>query len=85
MLAVTVRDGSIVDATLTTSEGTNGFADTMWNPFWAWMGAAHPNDEALMAALDRPSAGPARVNRSLRVWHQRVQQYVDAVQAGGTR
>jgi hypothetical protein len=81
-LDVTVRDGQIVDVTLTTAHGTNGFSDTMWGPFWAWMEETHPADEGRMAALEDPGASPARVNRSLRLWHQRVQQYVDAVQAG---
>lgn len=85
VLAVTVRDGAIVDASLTTAHGTNGFSDTMWNPFWAWMGRTHPNDESLMAAMEVPDASPARVNSSLRLWHQRVQQYVEAVQAGKAR
>src|SRR3954453_16416413 len=38
VLTVTVRHGGIVDTTLMTADATNGFADTMWNPFWAWMG-----------------------------------------------
>jgi hypothetical protein len=85
VLAVTVRDGEIVDATLTTAHNTNRFADTMWNPFWAWMGKAHPNDQPRMAALEEPNASPARVNSSLRLWHQRTQQYVHAVKAGKAR
>ncbi len=85
VLAVTVRDGVIVDATMTTAHNTNRFAATMWNPFWKWMARAHPNDEPRMAALEEPNASPARVNGSLRLWHQRMQGYVDAVQAGKTR
>ncbi len=85
VLSVTLRDSAIVDTTLTTAHGTNGFADTMWNPFWTWMGRTHPNDEPRMAAVESPQASPARVSGSLRLWHQRVQQYVDAVQAGRTQ
>jgi hypothetical protein len=82
VLTVTVRDGRISNATLTTAHTTNGFADTMWDPFWAWMGDAHPDDEAMMTAFENPGASPARVNRSLRLWEKRTQQYVDAVRAG---
>jgi hypothetical protein len=82
VLAVTVQEGAITDARLTTAHVTNGFSDTMWDPFWAWMDEAHPNDEAVMAAFEDPHAGSARVQRSLRLWEQRTQQYVDAVQAG---
>ena len=82
VLSVTVREGAISDATLTTAHVTNGFADKMWDPFWAWMDEAHPNDEAMMAAFEKPNAGSGRVNRSLRLWRKRTQQYVDAVQAG---
>jgi hypothetical protein len=82
VLAVTVRDGAIDDLTLTTAHNTNGFSDTMWEPFWAWMAQAHPNDEAMMAAFEEAGASPARVSRSLRLWQQRTQQYVQAVRAG---
>ena len=82
VLSVTVREGAISDATLTTAHVTNGFADKMWDPFWAWMDEAHPNDEAMMAAFEKPNAGSGRVNRSLRLWRNRTQQYVEAVQAG---
>ncbi len=85
VLSVTLRDGAIVTTTLTTAHDTNGFADAMWDPFWEWMGRTHPNDEPRMGALEKPGASPARVSASLRLWHQRVQQYVDAVQAGTTR
>lgn len=84
-LIVTVHDGAIVNTTLSTAHATNGFAATMWDPFWAWMGKAHPHDERLMALMEQPGASPARVNASLRLWHRRVQQYVDAAQAGRTR
>lgn len=84
VLALTVRDGAIVDASLTTAHDTNGFADTMWDPFWTWMDETHPSDEQLMAAFENPAATPARVARSLHLWQQRVQQYVNAVQAGET-
>ena len=84
VLTLTLRDGAIVDATLTTAHATNGFSDTMWDPFWAWMGRTHPNDEPRMAALEKPQANPALVSSSLGLWHQRVQQYVDAVRAGKT-
>lgn len=82
---ITVREGAIVHLTLTTAHETNGFADTMWDPFWAWMDEAHPADERLMAAMEDPGASPARVDRSLRLWQRRTQQYVDAVQAGKTQ
>ncbi|WP_457109337.1 hypothetical protein [Marmoricola sp. URHA0025 HA25] len=85
VLALTVRDRVIVDATLTTAHNTNGFSDTMWDPFWIWMEVAHPNDEQLMAAFENPAATPARVTRSLNLWQQRIQQYVGAVQAGLTQ
>jgi hypothetical protein len=85
VLTVTVRHGEIVDTTLTTGDATNGFAHTMWNPFWAWMGQTHPNDEPSMRALEDPGASAARVATSLRLWHLRMQQYVDAVRAGRAR
>lgn len=86
VLAVTVRDGMlVVDARLTTAHDTSGFSDTMWDPFWAWMGRTHPNDESRMAAFEKPHASAARVTSSLRLWHRRVQQYVEAVQAGTAR
>jgi len=85
VLTVTLRDGAIVDTTLTTADATNGFAETMWNPFWAWMGRTHPNDEPSMRAVEDPGASAARVTSSLRLWHQRMQQYVDAVHAGKAR
>jgi len=82
MFLATVRDGEIVDISLITAHDTNGFADTMWNPFWNWMGKAHPNDESRMKAAENPNSSPAQVTSSLELWQRRVQEYVDAVRAG---
>ena len=60
----------------------NGFARTMYEPFWKWMDANHPNDMPLMSAFENPDATPPQVEESLQLWHKRVQEYVDAVRAG---
>ena len=82
VLNVSVRDGVIVGTSLMMAHSTNGFAVNMYEPFWEWIWANHPNDEAILAAFEDPDASPDRVDRSLQRWQQRVQQYVDAVHSG---
>jgi hypothetical protein len=81
-LTVTVRDGAVVATRMDAAFNSNGFAATMWEPFWAWMDQAHPSEAALLAAFEDPNARAARVERSLRLWETRTGQYVAAVEAG---
>ena len=79
-----VRDDRIEVAMLTFVDAPSAFEDRNKGPepFWIWLWEAHPTDEALLDAWGDPTADPATVDRSLRLWERRVEEYVDAVQAG---
>ena len=79
-----VRDDRIEVAMLTFIDAPSAFEDKDKEPepFWIWLWNAHPEDERLLDAWGDPSADPATVDRSLRLWERRVEEYIDAVQAG---
>lgn len=77
-----VQDGKIVSAQLGVEYANNGFSSKMWEPFAAWVAEAHPKQAADMYAFWPNTSLEARTPRSIRLWRQNVQEYVQEQQAG---
>lgn len=74
-LDVTIRDGEIVEFQDAWDFMRNGFSAEMWEPFAAWVAQEHPADARTMytdSSHSEPRFGPA----SLRLWEQRIADYV---------
>jgi hypothetical protein len=75
---IVIRDGEIVDVQDDVPFMTNGFSSKMWEPFAGWVGQRYPKDGAIMYE-DWPDAdSPSLTDRSLELWTQHTQDYVDA-------
>jgi hypothetical protein len=78
-LAVTIRDGRITEFEERWGYMSSGFNTEMWAPFAAWISQEHPADARRMYTDSRHTqARPGPV--SLRLWEQRVADYVAARQ-----
>jgi hypothetical protein len=73
----TVENGQITAATMSIPE-TNGFTETVWNPFAEWVAEHHPQDGALMYADWPATTTPAMGKRSATLWAEHVAEYVEA-------
>lgn len=79
---ITVLDGKITAVEQQLDFESNGFSAQMWEPFATWVSEAHPRDAATMYA-DWPSTSDMALNGpSIRLWAQRVQEYVSVEQGG---
>jgi hypothetical protein len=76
---LTVRDGEIVRAAGNVE--ISEFSPQMWEPFFYWMDANHPDDAEVMYI---PSGNGARfTEESIRLWEQHIREYVAAETAEG--
>jgi hypothetical protein len=76
--SVTIRDGEIVNMQDDVPFLTNGFSEQMWEPFADWVGKRYPQDAPVMYE-DWPDAdGQSLTDRSLKLWAQHTQDYIDA-------
>jgi hypothetical protein len=73
----TVRDGEIVRVSV--DWNTDKFSPQMWEPFAAWVLKEYPRDAAAMYNADQTNF--LLTKRSVRLWEQRTQEYVDVVTA----
>ncbi len=75
---LTVRDGEIVRASQ--SFETAEFSPRMWEPFAAWVSSTFPEDAAVMYP-DETYSGVRLTEESVRLWEQRVRDYVREIVA----
>ena len=79
-LDITVRDGKIVEAVEVVDPNTNGLGPEMWYPFADWLVANHPDDVFVMfATADGGMLKDSYTDDEIRVWAQRVEEYVQVV------
>jgi hypothetical protein len=79
-LDITVRDGKVVSAVEVVDPNTNGLASEMWWPFAGWLVANHPDDVLVMfATADGGMLKDSYSDDEIRVWAQRVEEYVQVV------
>ena len=76
--SLTVEDGEIVDASMELASRTNGFYEEMWRPFAKWVTRAHPEDAALMYYQWPETDWASETPRSMALWRDHVQDYVEA-------
>jgi hypothetical protein len=75
-----VRDGQIVYAFVDFPYNSNGFSGEVWEPFLAFVEANHRGDADSMYTGDR--SDPLYTPEALRLWKQRVADYVAAETPG---
>jgi hypothetical protein len=79
-LDITVRDGKIVEAMEVVNPNTNELGSEMWFPFADWLVANHPDDVLVMfATADGQWLKDSYTDDEIRVWAQRVEEYVQVV------
>lgn len=78
---VAVRDGEITRIDETLEFMDNGFSEHVWEPFAAWVADRHPADVEVMYA-DADQSGASFAPRSLRLWEQRISEWVAFEQQG---
>ncbi len=77
---LTIRDGKIFSVFQEFPFDTNGVAELMWDPLAEWIAAEHPEDVAVM--YDAGQTMFRLTVESIRLWAQRVPEYVAAVGQG---
>ena len=75
-LDVRVVDAEIIRVWERFPYNGSGFSDEMWEPFARWVSSAHPADAGVMYQ-DSAQTEPRLDDRSLRLWTQRIVEYVD--------
>jgi hypothetical protein len=75
ILDVTIAAGEITKVEEHWSYMTNGFNDEMWEPFRIWITEEHPGDTQAMYT-DATFSQPRSDARSLRLWEQRLAEWV---------
>jgi hypothetical protein len=73
---LTVRDGKIVASYHV--DGSNDFSDQVWGPFARWIKTEHA-DDVLVMYRDLSQTSSRNTDESLRLWEQRIGEYVQAV------
>jgi hypothetical protein len=73
-----VQDGKITSAICTRSYITNGSSAERWEPFQRWVTSAHPEDLQTMY----PAGEFGITKEAIRLWDQRIREWVAAVKAG---
>jgi hypothetical protein len=76
-LDVTVADGKIVSNDGDSRLHMNGFASEAYEPFTQWVARRHFADLEIMFT-DMTLAGPRTNPRSLRLWEQRLAEYIES-------
>ncbi len=76
-LDVTVADGKVVSSDGDSRLHLNGFASEAYDPFTQWVARRHFADLEFMFS-DMTLAGPRSNPRSLRLWKQRLAEYVES-------
>jgi hypothetical protein len=76
-LDVTVADGKVVSNDVDTRLHMNGFASEAYDPFAQWVARRHFADLEVMFS-DMTLGGPRSDPRSLRLWEQRLAEYVES-------
>jgi ketosteroid isomerase-like protein len=73
-----VRNGKITSAVSTWAYITNGFSAERWEPFQRWVTSTHPEDVPVMYPVGEFEI----TKRSIKLWKQRLREWVAAVKAG---
>jgi len=74
---LTLVAGKVVSIVDRSDEGMSDFSNQIWQPFAAWVGENHPDDQAVM--YDPYPTGWRITEESIPVWEQRLREYVAEV------
>jgi hypothetical protein len=61
--------------------GDAEFVPQVWDPFYAWVSTAYPDDAAIM--FPGGFSDPALTQESIPIWEQRTREYVEVVRRAG--
>jgi hypothetical protein len=76
-----IRDNKITSAHTVFNYNTNGFSDTMWEPFAAWVAKNHPRDAAIMYSDWPGTSREALTDESISLWQQHTENYLAVMRA----
>lgn len=79
-LIVTVKDDKIVTAKEVDTFLTNGFSSQMWIPFSGFVVGEFPKDASIMYSDWPATDSPATTDRSIALWAEHSQDYVNEYQ-----
>lgn len=74
---IVIRDGRVDGFTEQLEFQENDFNDEVWEPFYEWLLATHPDDVAVMYSNDS-AEGYSTTDESIALWERRTREYVDA-------
>jgi hypothetical protein len=81
---LTVRDGEVVAAASHLAYVDNGASKQTWEPFRTWVSTTFPDDATVMYTDDDRDYGRI-TEESIRLWEQRIREYVTSRVAWVTR